>query len=165
MSSTAPSSALSFSQLETLWSTAAQNLGYSSLEAIAPIMAEVALLESGGDPLASVVEPNGQGGQQTSNGLWQISTGTLSQPANWSDPLTNAELAVQKFVSQGPTVAWPNTFPQALTNFGAPQAGAAAAAQVAQEQTPSVPAWAQNAVVVVVVLVLGFLLLGAWRKS
>lgn len=157
-------SALSFGQLQALWTQAVQNvLGQNSgYEALAPIMAEVATLESGGVP--SATNPNDNGGTQTSWGLWQISNGDHSAPAGWSDPLTNAELAVQKLASQGPG-AWPTTFPQALQNLGLPAQAAGVQASIATAQTPEPPAWAANAIVVVTVLLLAFVLFGAWRRS
>ena len=67
---------------------------------MAPMMAAIALAESGGNPTA--LNPNDNNGQQSSYGLWQISNGTHAAPsANWSDPVTNAQLAVQKLSSQG----------------------------------------------------------------
>ena len=70
---------------------------------MAPMMAAIALAESGGNPTAlNANDTNGQGGTQSSYGLWQISNGTHAAPsANWSDPVTNAQLAVQKLSSQG----------------------------------------------------------------
>lgn len=162
-------------QLEAYWQQAVATLGApSSLNALAPVMAEVATLESGAagqyaESTASVTEPNGAGGTQTSNGLWQISTGTTAQPSNWSDPLQNAEYAVQKYMTQGPG-AWPNTYPQALANLGSTNAPAVAAAtatnaaSTALATATSWPAYAERAVVVVTVLVLGSFLIGAYKS-
>jgi Lysozyme like domain len=84
----------SFAQLEQLWIQAG---GPSSL---APTMAAIAEAESSGDPDAQNDTDNG--GTQSSFGLWQISTGTHTPPAsNWDDPLENAELAVEKYDTQG----------------------------------------------------------------
>jgi murein DD-endopeptidase MepM/ murein hydrolase activator NlpD len=85
--------ALSFNQLEQL----AKNAGFSS--ALAPVMAAIALAESGGNP--SATNPYDNNGTQTSWGLWQISYGNHNAPPSWSDPQANANLAYQKYVSQG----------------------------------------------------------------
>jgi hypothetical protein len=84
----------SYSQLESLWTQA----GGPSKDAA--LMAAIAEAESGGNP--SALNPNDNNGTQSSFGLWQISNGTHTPPAsNWSNPLENAKLAVQKFFSQG----------------------------------------------------------------
>ena len=84
----------SFAQLEQF----AANAGFPA--AMQPIMAAIALAESSGNPGA--VNPNDNGGRQSSYGLWQISTGTHAAPGpNWSDPATNAALAFQKWQQQG----------------------------------------------------------------
>lgn len=83
---------------------------YAQLEAIAKqggfpdnmlgVMAAIAMAESGGNPGA--LNPNDNGGTQSSFGLWQISTGTHTPPdPNWADPVTNARLAYGKYQSQG----------------------------------------------------------------
>jgi hypothetical protein len=83
---------------------------YAQLEAIAkqggfpdsmlPLMAAIAMAESGGNPTAT--NPHDNGGTQTSWGLWQISNGTHSQPApNILDPIVNAQQAWGKYKSQG----------------------------------------------------------------
>jgi len=88
----------SYGQLEGLWI----NAGGST--ALAPIMAAIALAESGGNPNATNKTDNG--GKQTSWGLWQISDGTHNQPVSGIlDPETNAEQAVKKYKSQG-LAAW-----------------------------------------------------------
>lgn len=85
---------LTYSQLEGTWIQA------GGLVMLAPLMAAIALAESGGDPNSRNDKDNG--GKQSSFGLWQISTGTHAAPAsNWNDPLTNAKLAVGKYKSQG----------------------------------------------------------------
>ena len=93
---------------------------------MAPMMAAIALAESGGNPTAlNANDTNGQGGTQSSYGLWQISNGTHSAPsANWSDPVTNAQLAVQKLSSQGlgawgtfNTGRYMNYMPTSLTGY------------------------------------------------
>jgi Lysozyme like domain len=88
------STKLSFAQLEGLW------LQAGGAYQVAPVMAAIALAESGGRPTATNLTDNG--GTQSSFGLWQISTGTHNPPnPNWSNPLTNAQLAVTKYNSQG----------------------------------------------------------------
>lgn len=68
--------------------------------ALAPLMAAIALAESGGQ--TNALNPSDNGGKQSSFGLWQISTGTHTPPdPNWSDPVVNARLAVGKYKSQG----------------------------------------------------------------
>lgn len=85
---------LTYSQLEGLW---IKNGGSATL---APVMAAIALAESGGNPGARNDKDNG--GKQSSFGLWQISTGTHAPPAaNWNDPNENAKLAMGKLKSQG----------------------------------------------------------------
>lgn len=174
---------ITFQQAEQYWIQACQNLNQQGLVSLAPVMAEVAQLESGLNPNATVTESNGSGGQQTSNGLWQISTGTLQQPNNWQDPLQNAEYAVEKYVNQGPTTAWPNTYPQAVTNLqnaGAniysPSASsiqndisqATASGQQAIQAYNNSSEWPpqiQLAVVVILVLLLGSVLYGNFRRG
>jgi hypothetical protein len=85
---------LTFAQLEGLWIQAGGDASK------APVMAAIALAESGGRPTATNLTDNN--GTQSSFGLWQISTGTHNPPnPNWSNPLTNAQLAVTKYNSQG----------------------------------------------------------------
>lgn len=84
----------SYGELETLWI----NAGGS--KSLAPLMAAIALAESGGNPNANNYTDNG--GLQTSWGLWQISDGTHNQPVpNIDDPNINAQQAVKKVQSQG----------------------------------------------------------------
>jgi hypothetical protein len=84
----------SYGQLEQLWIDA------GGPKALAPLMAAIALAESGGNPAANNYTDNG--GTQTSWGLWQISNGTHTAPvANINDPLVNAKQAVAKYNSQG----------------------------------------------------------------
>lgn len=91
-------SKLTYSQLEGVWIDAG---GQKSL---APMMAAIALAESGGVTTARNDRDNR--GTQSSFGLWQISTGTHTPPdPNWSDPIVNARLAIGKLKSQGLT-AW-----------------------------------------------------------
>lgn len=85
---------LSYAQLETLWDQAG---GQPDL---APTMAAIGLAESGGNPNA--LNPNDNGGKQSSFGIWQISNGTHAAPSpTWNNPATNASLAVAKYKSQG----------------------------------------------------------------
>lgn len=87
-------SKLTYSQLEGVWIQAG---GQKSL---APLMAAIALAESGGQ--TNSLNPNDNHGTQSSYGLWQISTGTHTPPSpNWADPVTNAKLAIGKLKSQG----------------------------------------------------------------
>ena len=85
--------AYTYGQLETLWIDA------GGPKALAPLMAAIALAESGGNPGALNLTDNG--GTQTSVGLWQVSNGTHSYPASWTTPAGNAAEAVAKYQSQG----------------------------------------------------------------
>ena len=85
--------AYTYGQLETLWT----NAGGS--KALAPLMAAIALAESGGNPGALNLTDNG--GTQTSVGLWQVSSGTHQYPSAWATPAGNAAEAVAKYKSQG----------------------------------------------------------------
>ena len=85
---------LTYSQLEGVWIQA------GGQQSLAPLMAAIALAESGGQ--TNSLNPTDNGGRQSSYGLWQISTGTHTPPdPNWADPVTNAKLAIGKFKSQG----------------------------------------------------------------
>jgi cell wall-associated NlpC family hydrolase len=81
--------AYSYKQLEQLWVSAGGN------KAVAPLMAAIAMAESGGNPNA--YNPSG------ASGLWQI----LGAPdnwhgsTNWMDPAVNARAAVAKYKTQG----------------------------------------------------------------
>jgi hypothetical protein len=67
---------------------------------MAALMAAIALAESGGN--SDATNPTDNNNTQTSWGLWQISTGTHAEPSpNWANGLTNAQLAVAKYKSQG----------------------------------------------------------------
>lgn len=85
--------AYTYGQLETLWTQA------GGPKAVAPLMAAIALAESGGNPGALNLTDNG--GTQTSVGLWQVSSGTHSYPSGWATPAGNAAEAVAKYKSQG----------------------------------------------------------------
>lgn len=89
----------SYGQLEQLWISAGGS------RALAPLMAAIALAESGGNPAANNTTDNN--GTQTSWGLWQVSDGTHNWPgsADPNVPANNAKYAVAKYQSQGLT-AW-----------------------------------------------------------
>lgn len=94
---------LSYAQLKGLWLKTAAGTKYGTA-AWATLMAAIAEAESGGNPGA--VNPDDNGGKQSSYGLWQVSTGTHAAPSpNWADPATNASLALAKLQTQGPD-AW-----------------------------------------------------------
>lgn len=82
----------SYAQLEGLWINA------GGTAALAPVMAAIAMAESGG--CSSAYNPSG------ATGLWQI-LGAVNpaDQANLTDPATNAHEAVLKYTSQGLT-AW-----------------------------------------------------------
>ncbi|HET7638321.1 MAG TPA: transglycosylase SLT domain-containing protein, partial [Ktedonobacteraceae bacterium] len=83
-----------YQQLEDIWVAAGGRADMAAL------MAAIALAESSGDPYN--INNTDNGGTQTSWGLWQISNGTHTQPGgNWSDPVGNAKLAIQKLNTQG----------------------------------------------------------------
>lgn len=82
--------AYSFRQLEGLWEQAGGN------HAIAPVMAAIALAESGGNPNAT--------GGVGEKGLWQINPHAWGSLATY-DPLGNAKAAVHVLSVQGLT-AW-----------------------------------------------------------
>jgi hypothetical protein len=85
---------LTYAQLEGLWIKA------GGPKSVAPVAAAIALAESGGR--ADALNPNDNGGRQSSFGLWQISNGTHTPPSpHWADPATNASLAVAKFKGAG----------------------------------------------------------------
>ena len=76
---------VSYGQLEGLWDQAGGN------PSMAALMAAIAEAESGGNPTAH--NPSG------ASGLWQILG--VPFPGNVYDPLTNARMAVAKYLSQG----------------------------------------------------------------
>lgn len=80
-----------YAQLEQLWINA------NGPKAVAPIMAAIAMAESGGNSTSNNYTDNN--GTQTSWGLWQISNGTHSWPgpADPSVPANNAAYAVAKY--------------------------------------------------------------------
>ena len=88
-----------YAQLEGLWINA------GGPKAVAPIAAAIAEAESGGCSAAvNALDSNGEGGTQTSWGLWQISNGTHSQPvAGILNPATNAQQAVAKYTGNNDT--------------------------------------------------------------
>lgn len=89
------SDTLSYGQLEELWIQA------GGPRAVAPLMAAIAMAESGGNRLANNYTDNG--GTQTSWGLWQISNGTHQWPggADPNNAMANAKYAVAKYRTQG----------------------------------------------------------------
>ena len=88
-----------FGQLSNIWTQSGGN------SQVAPIMAAIALAETGGsgDPNSlNTHDSNGQGGTQTSAGLWQISNGTTTVfSPDWANPIVNGAAAVSKLNSQG----------------------------------------------------------------
>lgn len=80
----------SYAQLETLWINA------GGPKTLAPVAAAIGEAESGGN--SDALNPNDNGGRQSSYGIWQISNGTHSPPsASWANPAVNAQLAVAKW--------------------------------------------------------------------
>ena len=90
---------LTYAELKRVWLDASQGTRYHS-NMWASLMAAIAEAESSGDPNA--INPNDNGGTQTSWGLWQVSNGTHSPVSgNWASPVVNARLAVDKLNNQG----------------------------------------------------------------
>jgi Lysozyme like domain len=90
---------LTYAQLMKVWLDAAKGTSYDT-KGWAALMAAIAEAESSGDPLA--YNPDDNNGTQTSWGLWQISDGThAAVSTQWSNPLVNAQLALQKLQSSG----------------------------------------------------------------
>ncbi len=113
----------SYTQLEQLWVAA------GGAPAMASTMAAIGMAESGGNPNA--YNPTDNNGKQTSWGIWQISNGTHAEPSpTWNNPLTNAQLAVQKYQDQGLS-AWGTYTSGAYLNYLS-QGGQPSAAQTAQ---------------------------------
>ena len=84
----------SYAQLETLWIEA------GGPKALAPVAAAIGEAESGGN--SDALNPNDNGGRQSSFGIWQISNGTHTPPSpNWANPAVNAQLAVGKWKGAG----------------------------------------------------------------
>lgn len=124
---------LTFTQLEALWDSQAP----PALKVLAPVMAAIALAESGGRPTA--INPNDNNGTQSSYGLWQISNGTHSPPApNWADPSENAKLAVQKMESQGLS-AWGTWKSGAYKTYLAQNNAADTSGALTQQPLPGAP--------------------------
>ena len=89
-----PGTRYSYAELEGLWINAGGSKAY------APLMAAIAMAESGG--CSSDLNPTDNGGTQTSWGLWQLSNGTHSPPV--PNPLNgpaNAKGAVAKLKGSG----------------------------------------------------------------
>jgi len=83
-----------YAQLEGLWINA------GGPKAVAPVAAAIALAESGG--CSTALNPDDNGGTQSSFGLWQISNGTHNPPAaNIYDAAVNAGQAVGKYNGAG----------------------------------------------------------------
>lgn len=113
--------AYSFAQLEQLWISNGGN------PATAPVMAAVAMAESGGNP--SAVSPSND------YGLWQINESNFASyglnSSNWSDPNTNAKVAIKMSGNGSNIAAWCTAWAQPKGNCGhgqlsAPQAGSPA---------------------------------------
>ena len=131
--------AYTYGQLETLWTSAGGS------KALAPLMAAIALAESGGNPGALNLTDNG--GTQTSVGLWQVSNGTHSYPADWATPAGNAAEAVAKYKSQG-LGAWGTYTSGAYQQYYQGSAPATSLPQGGTAQLDSatgVPGWLQGA--------------------
>jgi hypothetical protein len=80
----------SYAQMESLWIEA------GGPKALAPVAAAIGEAESGGN--SDALNPNDNGGTQSSFGIWQISTGNHTPPSpNWANPAVNAQLAVGKY--------------------------------------------------------------------
>ncbi len=93
----------SYAQLESLW------IGAGGPKALAPEAAAIAEAESGGN--SDSLNPNDNGGRQSSFGLWQISNGTHAPPSpNWANPAVNAQLAVAKWKAAGDSFSPWGTF-------------------------------------------------------
>lgn len=118
----------SYSQLESLWIQAGGS------KVLAPLMAAIALAESGGN--SDALNPNDNGGLQTSVGLWQVSNGTHNYPAAWLTPEGNAREAVNKLQTQGIT-AWDTytsgAYKQFLRGNVPPGVGTVVGGQVPQQ--------------------------------
>jgi Lysozyme like domain len=129
---------LSYAQLEGLW------IANGGSKAMAPLMAAIALAESGGNPDSNnYTDSNGQGGTQTSWGLWQISNGTHSQPVpNIDNPAVNAQQAVAKYQSQGLS-AWgtytSGAYKAFMSNSTTPDMSAAGAPAATLDSSTSSP--------------------------
>lgn len=115
--------ALNFGQLESLWTQAGGN------PAMAPLMAGIALAESGGVPNNNNYTDNN--GTQTSWGLWQLSDGTHNEYAQGigTNAAANAAAAVAKFKSQGVNAWQGDAVWQAWHASGAQQWPSAATVQ------------------------------------
>jgi hypothetical protein len=84
----------SYAQLESLWIDA------GGPKALAPVAAAIGEAESGGN--SDALNPNDNGGTQSSFGIWQISNGTHTPPSpSWANPAVNAQLAVGKWKGAG----------------------------------------------------------------
>jgi hypothetical protein len=102
-----PMPVYSYAQMEQLWIQA------GGPKSLAPVAAAIGEAESGGN--SDALNPNDNGGTQSSFGIWQISNGTHSPPSpSWANPAVNAQLAVGKWKGAG----------QAFTPWGTYDSGA-----------------------------------------
>ena len=83
------------SALEALWVRA------GGPRQLAPLMADIALAESGGDPNVNYNHGPGDGGVHVAAGLWQILGHPAGNFGSVYDPLENAKMAVAKWRQQG----------------------------------------------------------------
>lgn len=96
-----------YAQMMQLWIQA------GGPKALAPVAAAIGEAESGGN--SDALNPNDNGGTQSSFGIWQISNGTHTPPSpSWANPAVNAQLAVGKWKGAG----------QAFTPWGTYDSGA-----------------------------------------
>jgi hypothetical protein len=94
-----------YAQMMGLWIAA------GGPKALAPVAAAIGEAESGGNSDAfNGHDTNGQGGTQVSAGIWQISNGTMTPVPGWSNPATNAQLAVGKWKGAGQSFSPWGTF-------------------------------------------------------
>lgn len=157
----------SFAGLEALWSQAYENVtGQASPADLTATMAAIGAAESSfGTDLVNA--------QSGASGIWQILPSAHPQydvAQLQSNPLYNAEAAVQVYQSEGLGAweTWTNGAAQAVlaANGGTSSTATAVAAPVTTASVASVatPPWAERAVIVIVVMLLAFMLVGAYRK-
>lgn len=98
-------SVYTYAQMMGLWIAA------GGPKALAPVAAAIGEAESGGNSSAyNGHDTNGEGGTQVSAGIWQISNGTMTPVPGWSNPATNAQLAVGKWKGAGESFSPWGTF-------------------------------------------------------
>jgi len=112
----------SYAELEGLWIQAGGN------PAVAPIMAAIAMAESGGRDIMQQGQPQAT----TGCGIWQITP----PQAGCQDSLTNAQQAVAKYNDQGLS-AWTTYTGGQYRQFYNPGVSPADASQVASMASPS----------------------------